>query len=348
MEPLILSASGRTLPHNPKVASYGFEPVFIDIGDLAELCKTKHYSPQLYKNGVRKISELEAVGNTIILDIDNTEITRLPDGQQVATRTKGDDYLDFYDAIDMIEMCEVGAQALLITTKSHKPDWHKFRIILPVNGQMLQERLARFDVNYREVTFALGEIATGIPSRLYDSQCGDLGRQYAPSPPDAETYLVKGKPLELFQDDMGPTDLLKDVLTKIWDMRQKEIKPATPPMDKRPFDRMVDVSALLEKHGYIFRGRLEKREISVSKGNTFESKTVDIDTWESPRSTTKSAGVSVLHFQDGIVIINRHGSDSELFHGLEKVRPFDLYAILEHGGDLKEAAAALTTANPTN
>ncbi len=279
-----LSVSDREF--KPKVYNEGFTYSVTAWRWLHHATKKHAYSTMVYENGVRRKENVIGYGNVLIYDVDGG-----------------------YRAEEAIEALK-GLQALIVTTRSHTPQEHRFRILLPGDA-CLSNRVD--DRTYREIMeTALAYI--GLDTEKIDAKCMTTDRQYAPNPAQRHCYL-EGAKLPLLE-------IGRIVLEA---QRQQELKKrARPPRIRASYDgpspiesfnRDHTIEELLERYEY---RRVGKR-------------------WLSPHSESGDPGVTVLTGDDGRTrAYSHHDSDT-----WDLADPFDLFVIHEYDGDANRALEAL-------
>ena len=171
-EPLIVyfSMSDTPLANNPKAYTKGFSYELSRWEDFYKITQKFSYSNANFKDGYRKAENIISFGNLLIFDVDNNY-----DINQVRTDLKG-------------------VKSLIVTTRSHTKEHHKFRIIIPVDGCLNADVSKEL---YKEILRVTAEQICNLEADKLDKACFGLDRQYAPNK-DQQYRYIRGEvvPLE--------------------------------------------------------------------------------------------------------------------------------------------------------
>jgi len=228
------SISDTPLANNPKAYTKGFTYEFLSWREFHKVTQKYSYTNAVFKDGYRKLDNIKSFGNLLIFDVDNN-----------------------YD-INKVREDLKGVKSLIVTTRSHTKEHHKFRIIIPVDYCMSKDITKELYTEILKVTAK--HICNLDPDKL-DNACFGMDRQYAPNENQVHRY-IKG--------DIVP---LKEIISIAKDNLSKKVTPSIKPLihnniksdsslsyrDKRAFikDNFT--------HSYMI-GLLEQRNLNIRNG----------------------------------------------------------------------------------
>lgn len=184
------SISETPLPNNPKAYTAGFGYECTVWEDFYKITQRFSYSNAIFKDGYRKVSNITGFGNLLIFDVDAN-----------------------YDINEVRENLK-GVKSFIATTRSHTPEHHKFRIVIPV------DRCMSADVSkelYNELMRVTAKQICDLDPDKLDKACFGLDRQYAPNANQQYRY-IKG--------DITPLDdVLEIAKANLLNARIKRVVP---------------------------------------------------------------------------------------------------------------------------
>ncbi len=218
------------------------------------------------------------------------------------------------------KLAAAGCQAIVCSTYTSTPDNPKWRAFLPLSKS--------YDARHRAALVGACDAVLGhviAPESYTEKQIFFIGRN-----PETEYQVmeVEGQPVDTLPD-------MQQLARAYVQERNKEAKAQaniqTEALKRASVERLTDgqvsvidafneaydVGAILTSHGYIRRGKR----------------------YQSPTSTSRMAGINVLKCRDGKDRIYSH-HNSDLLNTGRAHDAFDVYAILEHGGDHWRAVQA--------
>ncbi|MEO0304546.1 MAG: MobA/MobL family protein [candidate division WOR-3 bacterium] len=167
--------------------------------EIEDIVKQKFYSNIIWDNGQRKGQNAKEI-TAIILDIDAT------------------------DTIERVQetLGKKGLESYIVTTKSHTPEKHRFRVIIEIREKITDKKDLQL---YKDAcTFLTQDL------EIHADNTFDLARMYAPSPSDAEITYIKGEPLnfvEYIKKAKQKQKTMKEIAFHQEQMQKKVSKAAT-------------------------------------------------------------------------------------------------------------------------
>ena len=201
----------------------------------------------------------------------------------------------------------LGWQGFVHTTYSHTPEHPRYRVLLNPDRPLEPHEVQPLGLHVAAVLGVSHAVDVGClePARLY----------YFPRVPKERAFAYRHASV-----DGGP--LPADALLEGAERAQAALGAApqrTGGGDSviRAYNEAHDIGALLVRHGYEARGR---------------------GRWLCPKSTTGMPGVRVLPKSEPERVFSSHGGDP--LNDGRAHDAFDVFRILEHGGDIKAAVRA--------
>lgn len=160
---MIADTSGKTQQQVTQNTQY--ELKHFDWKELHQVIKTYAYMPQLMADGKRAKKNLVPGCAILALDFDSG--------------------ITLDQVKDMLEQQKLSG--LAVTTKSHKKDKHRFRLLMPLKTV--------FDGSEQQWKNVYTGVS-GLFANANDPACSDVSRFYYPSPTDATHFYTQGEPLD--------------------------------------------------------------------------------------------------------------------------------------------------------
>ncbi len=190
------SMSDTPLANNPKAYTKGFSYEFISWDNFHKVTQKYSYSNAVFKDGYRKIDNIKGFGNLLIFDIDNN-----------------------YD-INKVREDLKGVKSLIVTTRSHTVEHHKFRVIIPTDKRINQKISKEL---YAEILKVTAKHICNLEPQKLDNVCFGMDRQYAPNKNQQHRY-IKGDLVPLEHILLIAKENLKKVVPTVKPIQQNHIK----------------------------------------------------------------------------------------------------------------------------